>query len=730
MRFNRYFDYARGFSSVISSFVSGLESFAHKHRRPGVVAVDRPWATFTAGSGIAFTMSRFLLFFAVGLASAVAVVGADTFTYPDLVRRMTDLSLLAKLPAVGEKTSLASSYDRASRYDAATDKYIRWDANGDGKGIVRKEGDNDVLMDVQGPGCIWRTWSATALTGHVKIYLDGSDTPAVDLPLMGYFDGKTAPFNRPNLVYIPSVAAHGLDNYTPISFQKSCKIVGEKGWGNYYQFTYTQFPAGTVVPTFSMNLSAEDSAALDHADKILGACGQSPTTDVPERKIVTAEAGKTASVADLSGEGAITALKVKLDLPKDAEAQRILLRQLTISITYDGESAPAVWSPLGDFFGYVGGADRFRSLPVGLMEDGTFYCYWYMPYGKGAHIKVGNDGPSAVAMNWEITHSALTQPIASLARFHAKWHRDAFLTSRADRAPDWTLLTTQGQGRYVGTHLHGWNPRGLWWGEGDDKFFVDGEKFPSSFGTGSEDYFGYAWSSAGHFSRAYHNQILNENNSGHFDDNRFHIPDSVPFDTSFEGSIEKYFPNERSTLYAAEVFWYLNAGGTDPYTAVPVNDRVGYWVKPVIYHEPDVIEGETLRATTKPTQNLHSVEMWKYGKQWSNDHQLLWVAKANGDTVSLNLPTQKAGKYRFIARFTKSPEYGIFQIKLNGVDVGQPVDLYGTELKAANLVDLGIVTLADGVPVLTVAVIGRNVASTGSAFGLDYLKLTAEPTGN
>jgi hypothetical protein len=676
-------------------------------------------------------MTRTLLLIALLSALVYSSLQAETYTYPQLVKRMTDLQELAKLPPAGEKTSLASSYDRASKYDAATDKYINWGANGDGGGIIRKEGDVSVLMDVQGPGCIWRTWSATAGQGHVKIYLDGSPTPAVDLPFMGYFDGKTAPFNRSNLVYIPSAAAHGLDNYTPISFQKSCKIVGEKGWGSYYQFTYTQFPAGTIVPTFSMNLSPEDSAALDQADKILGQCGQNPrgtvATDKTETQSITAAAGKATTVADLSGAGAITALTVKLDLPKDPEAQRILLRQLTVSITWDGDTTPAVWSPLGDFFAYVGGADAFQSLPVGLMPDGTFYSYWYMPYGKKAHIEVGNDGPDPVAMTWEISHAPLEQPIAQLARFHAKWHRDAFLSTRPDRAPDWTLLTTQGTGRYVGTHLHGWNPRGGWWGEGDDKFFVDGEKFPSTFGTGSEDYFGYAWSSAGHFSRPYHNQILNEGNAGHFDDNRWHISDSVPFDTSFEAIIEKYYPNERPTLYAAEAFWYLNAGGSDSYAPVSVADRVGYWIRPDIYHEPDAIEGESLRPVTKPLGILHARETFQSGKEWSNDHQLIWESTQTGDTLELSLPSQKAGKYRLIVHYTIGPDYGIFQASLNGTSVGQPLDLYGPDLKTTDPVDLGIVTLTDGIPVFKVTVTGKNAASSNSKFGLDYLKLVPVP---
>jgi hypothetical protein len=661
---------------------------------------------------------------------------ADTYTYPQLVKRMTDLQALAKLPPPGEKTALASSYDRHSQYDAATDKYIDWDANGDGRGVIRQEGDESVLMDVQGPGCIWRTWSATAGMGHVKIYLDGAPTPAVDLPFKSYFDGQTAPFNRPNIVYIPSAAAPGFDNYTPMPFQKSCKIVADKGfgrreaWGQYYQFTYSLFPAGTVVPTFRMNLSPEDSTALDQADKILGQCGQNPAGDVPgvqtESKSITAAAGHATTVADLGGAGAITALKVKLDLPTDPEAQRILLRQLTISITWDGAAAPAVWSPLGDFFAYVGGADKFQSLPAGLLADGTFYSYWYMPYGRKAHIEVGNDGPAPVAMTWQISHAPLDRPIETLARFHAKWHRDAFLTTRTDRVPDWTLLTTQGTGRYVGTHLHGWNPRGSWWGEGDDKFFVDGEKFPSIFGTGSEDYFGYAWSSAGHFSRPYHNQILNEGNQGHFDDNRWHISDSVPFDSSLEADIEKYFSNERSTLYAAEVFWYLNAGGTDPYQPVPVTDRVGYWIRPEIHHEPGAIEGEGLQLIV-PTAEVILQDMYPFGTEWSGDKQLFWKASKIGETEAMWLPAQKAGKYRLLARFTKAPDYGIFQLTLSGTNVGQPVDLYGPQVMATDPIDLGEVTLPDGNPTLKVIVTGKNPASTGSQFGLDYLKLVPVP---
>jgi hypothetical protein len=479
-----------------------------------------------------------------------------------------------------------------------------------------------------------------------------------------------------------------------------------------------------------MNLSADDSAALDRANDILGNSGQDPagadTKSKTETKSITVEPGKPSTLVDMNGAGALTGLQVKFDMPKDPEEQRILLRQLTISITWDDDTTPSVWSPLGDFFGYVGGADTFQSLPVGLRPDGTFYSYWYMPYGKKAHVEIGNDGPAPVTMDWQVSVAPLTEPIANLARFHAKWHRDAFLLTRADRFPDWTLLTTQGRGRYVGTHLHGWNPRGGWWGEGDDKFFIDGEKFPSTFGTGSEDYFGYAWSSAGHFSRPYHNQILNEDNAGHFDDNRWHISDSVPFQTSFDGFIEKYFANSRPTLYAAEVFWYLNSGGTDPYTAVPVTDRVGYWVRPYVYKEPGVIEAESLHPTNSPGQPAGDQDVTNLGQGWSNNHQFFWKATDVSQTLELAVPEQTPGKYKLLVRYTKATDYGIVQANFNGVDVGTPTDLYSPNVVPGDQVDLGTVTVTADKSDFKLTVTGKNDASKGYFVGIDYLKLVPQ----
>ncbi len=715
--------------------------------------------------------ARFSLLITFGLFFTSVAVQAENLTYPELVKRMTNLESLPLLPTNGEKAGLASSYDRSSQYDAANDKYINWGANDDGLGIVRSEGDTEVLAEIKGPGCIWRSWSAAADNGFVKIYLDGNETPVIDLPFHILFDPNKGPFHWPNLAYRAAGTVGwvpGSNLYVPIPFQKSCKIVGRKstaekqsGWGKYFQFSYTQFAPGTTVPTFTLPLSSEDSAALDQANTVLGQCGQDPAGDRPGQKIetpaITVPAGGKSTVVDLKGPEAITAIKVKLDLPQDVEAQRNLLRQLTIRITWDDEKNASVWSPLGDFFGVIGGAEPYKTLPVGLLDDGTFYSYWYMPFGTRAQVEIGNDSGQPVTLDCTIIHALLAKPISQFGRFHAKWHRDVLPVGREDRSPDWTMLKTVGQGRYVGTMLHVWNPRGAWWGEGDEKFFIDGEKFPSFFGTGSEDYFGYAWGAPGRFARPFHAQPIDESNLGdvenfhwHIPDSirwqvadnvRWHIADSIPFQASFDGYIEKYFPNEsprpyeHTSLFAVETYWYLSVGGSDPFTDIPVDQRVGYWTTPVgSYVEPGVIEGEDLRRVhPEVPQSIVVEKMWdtKPGF-WSNDEQLMWLTPhpPGIDKLELKVPITKSGAYKFSARLGTGAEGGTYQLTLDGKNIGAPVDLYAAKLGALDPIDFGKQDLQAGDHVLGATLTGKNPDVKNPdyvALRLDYIKLVPAP---
>ena len=164
-----------------------------------------------------------------------------------------------------------------------------------------------------------------------------------------------------------------------------------------------------------------------------------------------------------------------------------------------------------------------------------------MPFAKSAVVELVNeDAASRGGRSSRSSTPRWTRPFEGLGHFHCKWHRDTFPLPK-DRWPDWTMLRTEGRGRFCGVMLHVWNPRGGWWGEGDEKFFVDGEKFPSTIGTGSEDYFGYAWCNPDLFQRPYHCQTMTQNNKGHQSVLRWHIVDNVPFQKSFEGCIEKYY---------------------------------------------------------------------------------------------------------------------------------------------------------------------------------------------
>lgn len=659
-----------------------------------------------------------------GLGWGAAAQAGQTLTYVDLVNRLTDLEHLASLPEPGETCALWSSYDRASKFDEASGKYVKWDANGDGSGIMRKDGEQSVIAEMVGPGCIWRTWSATAGKGHVKIFLDGATEPAVDLAFDDYFSRKAEPFTYPALVY--KTAANGFDNFVPVPYQKSCKIVAEKDWGNYYQFTYSTFPKSTVVPTFNRTLQPADLAALQAADAALSqGLGRDPAgTRKGEKTLrvpVTLAAGQTAKVAKLTGKRAITALGVKLDAAT-TNGLETALRATTLSIRWDGEAAPSVWTPLGDFFGTAPGVNKYSSLPLGMNEAG-FYSYWYMPFASQALVELKNEGTTPLKLELSVSHAPLTRPVQSLGRFHAKWHRDAFLPAEPERAIDWTLLKTTGRGRFCGVMLNVWNPCGGWWGEGDDKFFVDGEKFPSTIGTGSEDYFGYAWSCGKLFFQALHNQTRNNGqNVGHLSVNRWHIADNVPFQTSFEGAIEKYYSNARPTQYACVVYWYQAPGGADPYLPLPIADRIGYETKPFVVE--GALEGESLNVLHKPESSKTSTqEMGSFKGQWGNAGQLFWQGGKDGDRLVLSVPVKTAGRYDILAQFTKAPDYAMIQLYWDGKKLGETFDAYAQTVCLAGEVKLGTLELPAGESKLEIEIVGVNGKSTGRLAGLDYLRL-------
>ncbi|RMG00462.1 MAG: DUF2961 domain-containing protein [Planctomycetota bacterium] len=665
-------------------------------------------------------LAKVSLVLAVWCPAVGAVVSAAEYSYSDLIRLMLDPSHVAVLPDDGESCRQWSSWDRNSRYDSETDTYVNWAANGDGHHFIREENGMQVLAEMQGPGCIWRIWSALAQAGHVKIYIDGAETPAVDLPFEQYFDGKTAPFAYPHLSYnLAEDGCRGQNLYFPIPYQKSCKIVAEPNWGRYYQFVYRTFPEGTKVPSFSTELAAAHADKLAEVDRFFAErMGELPPVYDDVRTVAdsfTLPAGETRTFA-IEGPAAIVGIRGKLEMG-DREDEMAALRQVTLSITWDDQSAPAVWCPVGDFFGTAPGKNLYRSFLTGVTENGG-YAYWYMPFGKSAEITLTNEGDTSRNISCELLLAPLRRPMRELGYFHCKWHRDTFPVP-ADRWPDWSLLRTTGRGRFVGVMLHVWNPAGGWWGEGDEKFFVDNEKYPSTFGTGSEDYFGYAWCDPHLFQKAYHAQTMTENNHGHQSVLRWQLVDNIPFHTAFDGYIEKYFrTEEKGTQYAVTVCWYLNAEGNDPYRPVPVESRHGYYVK-----TPPQAGG--FKILNEPNGNVGTQGMagFPLGK-WTNNDQLWWTGAHPGDVLELSLPVEADGTYRVAVVLTKARDYGIVRFAVDGTPIGEPIDLYNPQVVRTEPITLGSLELTKGDHVLSVTIVGANPkAIKAYMFGLDEVRL-------
>ena len=264
-------------------------------------------------------------------------------SYVGVVNRLTDLKSLALLPEKGEQSAMWSSYDRRSRYDASTGKYLEWYANGDGANQqIRMEGKDAVLAEMEGPGAIVRIWSARPDTGHIKVYLDGSDEPVIDLPFIQFFDCTAPPFKYEGLVY---KAARGCNNYIPITYNQSCKIVANPGWGVYYHFNYISFKEGTRVERFSMDLSEEAIHSLGEVnDFFIHRIGQTPyqnnTADSIILKKIQIEPGSTANLARIQGEYAIKSFKI---FPSfiDREDEMTGLRKLVLTMYWDGQNNPS-----------------------------------------------------------------------------------------------------------------------------------------------------------------------------------------------------------------------------------------------------------------------------------------------------------------------------------------------------------------------------------------------------
>ncbi|MGE5646656.1 MAG: glycoside hydrolase family 172 protein [Acidobacteriota bacterium] len=281
---------------------------------------------------------------------------------------------------------------------------------------------------------------------------------------------------------------------------------------------------------------------------------------------------KTVTLADVQGPGVIQHIWITVS--------EKAYRDCILRFYWDDEKEPSIESPLGDFFANAH-AMRYpvNSLMIAANPSGGFNSYWPMPFRKHARITIENQRPEDIAgFFYQITYSL--EPVAEdAAYFHASWRRS--MSSREH--PEHTIVDgIVGQGHYVGTFI-GWEQLSNgWWGEGEVKFYLDGDdKFPTICTTGTEDYFGGAWNFGDTtFSAAYAGYPLFLKQPGQIPKHamyRWHVPDPIRFKKELRVTIQTlgHWPNGKfqplTDDLSSVAYWY-QAEPHKPFPAVPARE--------------------------------------------------------------------------------------------------------------------------------------------------------------
>jgi hypothetical protein len=284
------------------------------------------------------------------------------------------------------------------------------------------------------------------------------------------------------------------------------------------------------------------------------------------RPCITLEPGSTVTLADVEGQGIIQHIWITV--------RPTAYRDTLIRFYWDGEESPSVEVPLGDFFCNGHGLRyNVNSLPVAVNPSGGFNAYWPMPFRKRARITIENQHWEPIrGFFYQITYS-LTEVPEKAAYFHAQWRRA--MTTR--ECPEYVILEgLQGQGQYVGTFLAWEQLSNGWWGEGEIKFYVDGDtEHPTICGTGTEDYFGGAWGFGGEpYSTAFLGYPLYRKEAGEVPKHglyRWHVMDPIRFRRELQVTIQAlgWWPNRKYEPLTDDIasvgYWYQ----ADPHAPFP-----------------------------------------------------------------------------------------------------------------------------------------------------------------
>jgi hypothetical protein len=290
---------------------------------------------------------------------------------------------------------------------------------------------------------------------------------------------------------------------------------------------------------------------------------------------VVIEAGETATIAEIEGSGIIKHIWITLVCPDDP----MIRRNAILRMYWDGEKHPSVESPLGDFFGN-GWAEEYNfiSMPLAVApkEGRALNCYFQMPFSNGAKITLENQSETGIPkfyfyIDYE-SHGSIPE---SMGRFHAWWNREMTEPlpdgenewntlgppeANTNGASNYIMAEIEGRGHFVGVNYYVDSPSPIWYGEGDDMIFIDGEPWPPSLhGTGTEDFFNSSWCPKEIYMHPYFGYPRVNDNIGYLGRThcyRFFLESPINFKKSCRATIEHGHNNCLTLDLCTVAYWY------------------------------------------------------------------------------------------------------------------------------------------------------------------------------
>ena len=504
------------------------------------------------------------------LAAVVVALGAaaEPVSLRSLLAEMANPDAVTYLSEPAFTTRLWSSHDRAS---VAPDR-PGWFANGDANQFVRRETNaagrvERVLVDAKGPGAVVRFWMTVVNVsdgGTLRFYIDGEK--AVEGKAFDVVSG-TALCGAPLADSVSPLSPkdrRGHNLYLPIPYAKSCKITVEydaRGRNSFYYNVETRtYAEGTAVESFSPSAlaSCRNLVARVNAEWAAGTNLPLPAGTVPQaaRDFKIAPGEEKALV--FKGPGAIREVALDCDF-RTWKMEPPLPTEVMVVIDFDGERTVEV--PVTAFFG-AGASLRGFDTWFCSAKGTTLKARWVMPFRESARVALrgGGSGPLAVRSFSAAAGGYAWQEGRSMHFAASRREYRQIRTRERGEHRDLNYLTVRGRaGRLVGCGVTIFNPAPMWWGEGDEKIYVDGERVPSYIGTGTEDHYGYAWCRPETFS---HPLLAQPDGTGNKSPGvsvniRHRALDAIPFNSSLVFDMELWHWRDCVVDYAACCWYYV-----------------------------------------------------------------------------------------------------------------------------------------------------------------------------